>query len=187
METVTENKRWAKEYPELGTGPVPSESCISPEYFELERERIFRRTWLNVGRVDNIPNPGDYFVRELAVCKTSILVIRGTDGVVRGFHNVCSHRSNKLVWEETGTCRGAFACHFHSWAYNAQGQLTGVPDEDNFHDLKKSELGLTPVTTDIWEGFIFVHLDSNPQEGLVEYLGGVAEQLGGGMFSKFSR
>ncbi len=184
MQTATENRRWSKEYPELGTGPVPAESCISPEYFELERERVFRRTWLNVGRVDDIPNAGDFFVRELAVCKTSILVIRGKDGVIRGFHNVCSHRSNKLVWEERGTCRGALACHFHSWGYNAQGQLTGVPDEDNFHDIDKSELGLTPVTTDIWEGFIFVHLGSQPQETLTDYLGGVAEQMKGAAFHK---
>ena len=70
MQPATENRRWSKEYPELGTGPVPAESYISPEYFELERERIFRRTWLNVGRVEDIPNAGDYFVRELAVCKT---------------------------------------------------------------------------------------------------------------------
>ena len=63
MQTATENRRWSKEYPELGTGPVPAESCISPEYFELERERVFRRTWLNVGRVDDIPNAGDFFVR----------------------------------------------------------------------------------------------------------------------------
>ena len=104
METVTENKRWSKEYPELGTGLVPAEPCISPEYFELERERVFRRTWLNVGRVDDIPNAGDYFVRDLDVCKTSVLLIRGTDSIVRGFYNVCSHRSNQLVRDKKGSC-----------------------------------------------------------------------------------
>ena len=61
------NKQWAREYPELGTGPVPIEPCISPQYFELERERIFRRVWLNVGRVEEIPTAGDYFVQYLTV------------------------------------------------------------------------------------------------------------------------
>jgi len=82
MRTVIADKRWAKKYPHLGTGPVAAEPCISPEYFELERERVFRRVWLNVGRVEDLPNPGDYVVHNLAACQASILLIRGQDGPV---------------------------------------------------------------------------------------------------------
>ena len=71
---------WTRKYPELGTDAVPIEPCWSPAYFELERERIFRHTWLNVGRVEELPSPGDYYVRELAVCRTSVLVMRGRNG-----------------------------------------------------------------------------------------------------------
>ncbi len=184
MQTVIADKRWAAKYPEIGTGPVSAEPLVSQEYFELERERVFRRAWLNVGRVDEIPKPGDYIAKDLAVCNASILIIRGKDGVVRGFHNVCSHRGNKLVWDKQGSCRGTLACGFHAWAYNAKGELTFVPDEDNFFNLNKCELGLSPVHTDVWEGFIFINLDTQPNETLKQYLGGVDEQLAGGAFDK---
>lgn len=184
MDTVSENQRWSREYPELGRGLVPAESCVSPEYFERERECVFRRNWINVGRVEEIPNPGDFFVRELTVCKTAVLLVRGKDDVVRGFHNVCSHRGNKLVWEERGTCPKVFTCHFHSWAYNAQGELTGITDEENFYEVDKRQHGLTPVATQVWEGFIFVHVDPNPRESLTDYLGGVADHFKGAAFHK---
>lgn len=184
VKTNLSDKRWARVYPELGTGPVPAEPYISPEYFTLEGERVFRRVWLNMGRVEEIPQPGDYLVRDLAVCNTSILLIRGDDGVVRGFHNVCSHRGNKVVLDEKGTCRGYLTCNFHSWAYDSRGHLKWVPDEENFFDLKKSELGLTPVATDIWEGFIFVNLNPQPQESLSTYLDGVTQQLAGAGFER---
>lgn len=184
MTTMFENKRWANENPSLDTGPISTEPCISQEYFELERDRVFRRTWINVGRVDDIPNVGDYFVQDLVVCQTSILLMRGTDNVVRGFHNVCSHRQNLLVTEnKKGSCRGMLKCGFHAWTYNTKGELRSVPDEDNFFDFKRSELGLTPVTTDTWEGFIFINLDPNPQESLIQYLGGVVDQLKGSSFN----
>jgi hypothetical protein len=63
-------KKWHDLYPELGTGPVPIEPYISQEYFELERERIFRKVWLNVGREEEIPKPGDYLVKDLPVGTT---------------------------------------------------------------------------------------------------------------------
>ena len=97
MATQINNKKWTTQYPELGTDPVPIEPCISPEYFERERESIFRRVWLNIGREEEIPYIGDYFVKELQVCQSSILVVRGKDGVIRAFHNMCSHRGNDDV------------------------------------------------------------------------------------------
>ena len=101
-----------------------AEPLISSEHFELEREKIFRRTWLNIGRVEEIPNPGDYIAKDLTMCRASVLIMRGRDGEVRGFHNVCSHRGNKLVWDEKGSCKGTLTCGFHAWAYNTKGELT---------------------------------------------------------------
>ena len=91
---------WTQHYPELGTGPVSYEDSISPEHYELERKAIFARTWLNVGRVEQIPRTGAYFTRELDAAGTSIVVVRGTDGAVHAFHNICRHRGNKLVWND---------------------------------------------------------------------------------------
>ena len=61
MKTLLRNTQWADKYPDLGKGPVPAEPCISPEYFELERDRVFRRTWVNLCRIDDVPKPGSFF------------------------------------------------------------------------------------------------------------------------------
>ena len=93
------DRLWIKDYPDLGTGPVSTEPCISAEYFEAERERVFSKVWLKACRVEQLPNPGDYLVLDVAICKASVILVRGNDRVVRAFHNVCMHRGNKLVWE----------------------------------------------------------------------------------------
>ena len=186
MKTRMRNKQWAEKYPELGTGPVPAEPYISAEYFELERDRVFRRTWINVCRTDDLPGPGDFFVRDLAVCNASLLIMRGKDDVIRVFHNVCSHRSNVVVKAEKGTCAVGLFCPFHNWQYNDKGELVGVPDEENFFDLDKSRNGLTPVNSDIWQGFVFVYLDPEPDISLRDYLGGVADQLDGCPFDEMA-
>ena len=79
MKTDLRPGQWAEKYPELGTAPLPTEPYVSQEFFELERDRVFARAWLNVGRVDEIPEAGDYFVRDIAICGASVLVIRGAD------------------------------------------------------------------------------------------------------------
>jgi len=79
---------WTEHYPELGTGPVSYEDSISPEIYELEREAIFKRAWLNVGRVEQLPRKGSYITRELKVVNTSIILVRNGSGEVNAFHNV---------------------------------------------------------------------------------------------------
>src|SRR5688500_4575101 len=91
---------WTEHYPEPGTGTVSYEDSIPPGHFELERDAIFRKTWLNVGRVEQLPRNGSFFTRELDAARTSVVVVRGTDGEIRAFHNICRHRGNKLVWND---------------------------------------------------------------------------------------
>lgn len=177
--------KWHNKYPHLGTGPVPADVFISEEQFALERERIFKKVWLNAGRVERIPNAGDYFVQDLAVCNTSVIVVRGKDGEVNAFHNMCSHRGNKIAWDKGGTCQN-FTCKFHGWSYGLDGKLKFVPDEESFFDLKKETLGLTPVAVDMWGGFIFINVDPNPRETLQEYLGDLATELVGYPFGALS-
>src|SRR6202035_828308 len=74
---------WTEHYPQLDTGPVSYEDSISPEFYELEREAIFKRAWLNVGRVEQLPRTGSYFTKELAVAKTSVVIVKGKGGEVR--------------------------------------------------------------------------------------------------------
>ena len=179
------NKKWHDLYPELGTGPIPIEPYVSREYFEKERELIFRRVWLNVSRVEQLPNPGDYLVRDLPICGTSILIVRGRDGVIRAFHNMCAHRGNKLVANASGTCRGLLTCKFHGWAYALDGSVGHVADEGSFFNLDRSALALTPIALDTWQGFVFINLDPNPRESLPEYLGEWGQGFDGYSFGEF--
>ncbi len=177
----------------LDTGPVSYADSISPEYYELEQDAIFRRTWLNVGRVEQVPRKGSYFTKELDAARTSIVVVRDSSGEVRAFHNICRHRGNKLVWkdypgEETeGVCR-QFTCKYHGWRYGLEGDLTFVQQEPEFFDLDTSDYGLVPVQTDVWEGFIFVNFDDEANTvPLREYLGKFAAGLEGYPFDQMTQ
>jgi phenylpropionate dioxygenase-like ring-hydroxylating dioxygenase large terminal subunit len=180
---------WTEHYPELGTAPVDYHDSIDPEHFAAEREAIFKRTWLNVGRVEQVPRTGNYFTKEIAVAGTSLIIVRGKEGEVRAFHNVCRHRGNKLVWndypgeESSGTCR-QFVCKYHAWRYDLTGELTFVQQEGEFFDLDKSTFGLKQVACEVWEGFIFVNFD--PQESLTEYLGEMGKGLAGYPFHEMT-
>ncbi|MET1042339.1 MAG: Rieske (2Fe-2S) protein, partial [Acidimicrobiales bacterium] len=126
----------------LDTGPVSYADSTSPDHYELEQEAIFRKTWLNVGRVEQLPKNGSYFTKELDAANTSVVLVRDMEGEVRAFHNMCRHRGNKLVWndypgeEVSGTCR-QFTCKYHGWRYGLEGQLTFVQQEGEFFDLDK--------------------------------------------------
>jgi len=175
---------WTEHYPELGTGFVSYEDSISPEFYELEREAIFRRAWLNVGRVEQLPRNGSYFTKELVVACTSVIVVRGNDGEVRAFHNMCRHRGNKLVWEgsprreTSGFCR-QFMCKYHGWRYGLDGSLNFVLQEEEFFELDKADFGLVPVHCDVWEGFIFINLEDEPRQSLRDFLGPMVTGLDG--------
>src|SRR5215218_7260002 len=183
---------WTAHYAELGTGPISFEDSISPEFYELERQAIFKRSWLNVGRVEQLPRNGSYFTKDLAVANTSLIIVRGTDGEVRAFHNICRHRGNKLVWqdyprEETaGTCR-QFTCKYHGWRYGLEGDLNFVQQEGEFFDLDKADYGLAPVRVDTWEGFIFVNLDNTDSTPLRDYLGELGRGLEGYPFGEMTQ
>ena len=155
-------------YPHLGTGPVDIRPALDPAYFERERETIFRGMWVNmILREQDLPAPGDYFVRDLEVLDASILVVRGDDGALRAFHNVCPHRGNRVEYTAAGSQRG-FACGFHGWTYDTCGKLVFVPDEERFYALDKARLGLRPIHLDTWAGFVFVNLADTPAQSLAD-------------------
>lgn len=182
---------WTEHYPDLGTGPVSYEDSISPEHYERERDAIFRKTWLNVGRVEQLPRAGSYFTRELDAARTSVVVVKDKAGEIRAFHNICRHRGNKLVWndypgvEVDGTCR-QFTCKYHGWRYDLTGDLTFVQQEDEFFDLDKADYGLVPVQTEVWEGFVFVNLDPDNTTSARDYLGKIGAGIEGYPFGEMT-
>ena len=181
---------WTEHYG-LGTGPISYEDSISPAHYEVERDAIFRRTWLNVGRVEQLPRKGSYFTKELDAARTSVVVVRDSNDEVRAFYNICRHRGNKLVWndfpgeETSGVCR-QFTCKYHGWRYDLQGECRFVQQEDEFFALDKADYGLVTVRADVWEGFIFVNLDPNAPP-LQEYMGELGAGLAGYPFHKMTQ
>lgn len=179
------NSRFADKFPELGTGPVSADPYRNPEFFEREKEAIFSRTWQFAGRVEQISKPGDFFLRSVPAFDLSLVFVRGSDGEVRGFHNACRHRGNHVCLEQEGSCR-AFTCKFHAWVYNLEGELVGIQDEGGLLDVDKEKMGLIPVSTEVWEGFIFYNLDPSPTQSLAEYLGELGTTLKGYPFQDFT-
>jgi len=176
--------RFSSQYPSLGRNPIPTAPYHDPQFFLKEKERIFEVSWLNVGREDEIRSPGQFFVRKLEVCSTSILVVKGKDGVIRAFHNMCSHRGSPVTWENRGICKSLFVCPFHAWSYDTKGKLVNITDEEQFYDIQKADNGLAEVHVAVWQGFIFVNLATNPDQTLTEYLGDAANSMEGYPFAQ---
>ena len=173
-------KRWYRKYPDLQPpGQVPVEPFVSKEQYALERQELWPHVWLMACRVEEVAKPGDYLIKDIPPLGISLIVVRGKDGAVRTFYNVCPHRGSKICWQESGSrdSATAFRCPYHDFTYDLDGRLIYVPDEENFYDLDKDRLGLKPVTTDIWNGFIFIHLDASPRESLRDYLGDIVTPL----------
>jgi phenylpropionate dioxygenase-like ring-hydroxylating dioxygenase large terminal subunit len=180
----TSTTSWTERYPQLGTGLVSYEDSISPEFYELEREAVFKRAWLNVGRVEQLPRKGSFFTKDIDVAKTSLIITRGMDDTVRAFHNVCRHRGNKLLWSKTpkhetsGVCR-QFMCKYHGWRYDLEGELQFALQEEEFFDFNKADFPLVSVHCEVWEGFIFINFSETPSQSLLEFLGPMVRGLEG--------
>jgi len=141
----------------LAAETPPGRIYYDEDIFRKEQERIFERHWLNVGHVTQIPNPGDFFVREIG--RESVLFLRGADGRVRGFYNVCRHRGTRLVAEEKGEKLRSIVCPYHAWSYSTEGALVGAPHMDGVEAFDKEDFGLLPIPTEVWAGFLWANLD----------------------------
>lgn len=149
----------------------------SAAFFELEREAIFRRNWLMLGRELLLESPGSYFTKNLEVLKTSVVVVRGKDAKIRAFHNVCPHRGNKLIWhghphnEEHGRCL-LFRCKYHGLGFDTTGALQVLPDSENWFGSEGRDLHLVEIPLEVWNGFIFVNFTpGGPTQSLRQHLG----------------
>jgi phenylpropionate dioxygenase-like ring-hydroxylating dioxygenase large terminal subunit len=170
--------KYAKTYTALGTGPLAAADCVSQDYFDRERESVFKRSWICIGREQQVEHPGDYFVRDFKMARTSILTIRGKDNKIRAFHNFCAHRLNKLLKPGEGRCR-KIVCQFHGWVFDDEGQLVHVGNEHLFANFNKKEHGLHSIHLEIWEKFIFINLAEKPETTLREWLGPIADAFQG--------
>ena len=157
----------------------PANPALGPELYgdlavlHAEHEAIFSRTWQLGGHVSDVAEPGRFLT--VRVGAESVLVVRGEDGALRAFRNVCRHRAARLR-EGRGDCGKAIRCPYHGWTYRTDGSLIGVPEGRNFPGLDKGQLGLLPARAEEFCGLLFVNLDLDaPPVG--EGLEGLAERL----------
>jgi glycine betaine catabolism A len=137
---------------------LPGTAYWDPEIYRLEMDRFFGRRWLCAGRASAIPEAGDYFVR--SVGDESVVVMRGRDGQVRAFFNVCRHRGSRLLGEREGKGLKAITCPYHAWTYTTEGRLLAAPHTKSLVDFSKEDYGLYPARSDSWGGFVWVNLDA---------------------------
>ncbi len=149
-----------------------SERYASPEFLARERRHVFARTWLVLAREAALARPGDCLaIDEL---DTPLLLVRGTDGVVRAFRNSCLHRGTRLV---AGRCHTTqITCPYHGWRYALDGRLLAVPKRAGFAALDADGRGLAPVRSECWGGFVWVTFAADAPP-LRDHLGALAEVL----------
>jgi choline monooxygenase len=152
---------------------LPSYLYTDPSVFDTEKERIFARSWQVVGHRDQVANPGDYFTTELV--GEPLLMVRGTDGKLRGFYNVCRHRAGPPA-EGCGS-RKLFRCGYHGWTYGLDGSLISATEIEGVEGFRPEDFALVPVRVEEWFNFVFVNLD-NDARPLPETLGELPKQAG---------
>jgi choline monooxygenase len=158
--------------PLLQATTLPPHCYTSPDWYEREIERVWLKSWINVGRQEEIPNTGDFVRRD--VVGEPLLMVRDKKGAVRVLSAICRHRGC-LVAEGSGHTE-AFICPYHGWTYTTEGQLIGVPGIEDFQDFDRADFGLIPVRSELWGGFVFVNFDPNAPP-LMDSLGELAERF----------
>ena len=157
-------------------GSVSEAACLPPacywdqHVFQLERDAIFRSSWIGIGRTDRWKTPGDYSATHIAGVPT--IVLRDTAGTLRAFANSCRHRG-ALLLEGDGNCRG-IKCPFHGWAYKLDGRLAGTPRMEKTKNFDKSDYGLVAFAVKERDGFAFLNFDAGRLD-IDDWLGDFSE------------
>jgi phenylpropionate dioxygenase-like ring-hydroxylating dioxygenase large terminal subunit len=163
------------------------EAFISPEYARAEGDKLWARVWQHAGRVEEIPEVGDYITYEVGA--DSILIVRTAPDQIKAYHNVCPHRGRRLVDPNCGNhsaCgqKQRFVCGFHGWTFNLQGKNTFILDPQDWKGaLNEERTSLSEVKVDTWGGWLWINMDPNC-EPLIDYLGDAARILAPFEFEK---
>jgi choline monooxygenase len=151
---------------------IPSSWYTDPAFHAVDRDAVFARSWQNVGSLDQVRESGQFLVGKVA--DNPVIVVRGQEGELRAFYNVCKHRGGPLA-----LCDGkakALQCQYHGWTYLLDGSLRGVPKMDRSELFDKKDFGLVPINVDTWEDQVFVHLGKDP-EPVAKTFAGITERI----------
>jgi choline monooxygenase len=135
---------------------IPAPWYVDSRIAELEANAVFSKTWQMVGRIEQVAKPGQFVTASVA--GEPIVVVRGNDGVLRGFYNVCRHHAAAVVTEPCGQA-SILHCPYHGWNYGLDGSLKGMPEFDGVKNFERQQNSLVPVKAETWEKFVFVNLD----------------------------
>ena len=144
--------------PLIQASSLPGQYFCDDEIYREECNRIFYRSWLCVGRMEDFPNVGSYMLREIG--SESVIVVSSNDKEINAFYNVCRHRGSRIL-EETAGKVSTLKCPYHSWTYSLKGSLIGAPHTDGLTDFDKDRYSLFPVRCDAWGGFVFITFDND--------------------------
>ncbi len=150
---------------------LPAAWYHDPEVYARERQAIFRRHWWAIARTDQVTTTGAYVTGDIA--GWPVFVIRGRDGGLKGFHNVCRHRAGPVLRDGTGRCQ-ALSCRYHGWRYDLDGRLKSAPGLEVGRDLDPADFSLYPIRIESWNGLVFACLDTGAPD-LTTWLGDVAD------------
>jgi Rieske 2Fe-2S family protein len=155
---------------------LPGHFYTDPAVFAREQERVFEAMWFCVARAGDLAGSGAY--RTVPVGRESILVMRGRDGAVRAFFNVCRHRGSRLCTEESGTANRVLRCAYHAWTYGLDGTLVAAPNLTSMPDIDRVAYGLVKVHVLEWLGYVWVCLAERPPPFERDVIGEVVTRLG---------
>jgi glycine betaine catabolism A len=155
---------------------LPARYYIDPAYYRSELEWFYFGMWVHAGRVDEIPDPGDFLVRDVA--GESLIVLRRDGGELSAYFNICSHRGTRLTEEKSGRFASTIQCPYHAWTYGLKGCLLAAPKMERVTGFRLDDYPLRQAAVDVWAGNIFLNLAENPAP-LMQQLDGVAERFRG--------
>ena len=135
---------------------IPAPWYTDPRIAQLELQNVFSRTWQSVGRTEQVEKSGQYVTATVA--SEPIVAVRGGDGILRAFYNVCRHHAMTVMNEPCGHAQH-MRCPYHGWTYNLEGELRGMTEFEGVCNFDRAQNGLVPVRVEIWENFVFVNLD----------------------------
>ena len=151
---------------------IPAPWYVDPRIAELETQTVFSKAWQMIGRIDQVEKAGQFV--SAFVAGEPVVAVRGNDGVLRAFYNVCRHHAAAVVTEPCGQAQ-LLHCPYHGWNYGLDGSLKGMPEFDGVKNFERQQNGLVPVRAEIWEKFVFVNLDPHA-ESLASFLGGLVKR-----------
>ncbi|WP_319545467.1 aromatic ring-hydroxylating dioxygenase subunit alpha [Ruegeria conchae] len=155
--------------PDKPKNRLPREAYVSEDWFQVEQAQIFSRCWTFAGATMDFPEPGNF--RTIKAGANSVIVIKGADGELRGFHNLCRHRGTELL-EGCGNAGKTIVCPYHNWVYNLDGALRGVPAQrECFPDLDKKSNALFGAAVGVFHNLVFVNPD--PDADFDKWLSGL--------------